>query len=161
MNKSIDPITSLPHHQGSQRILNSHHVARKSSQHRQVRIPITHSQFAELSCTVSDQILTCDAWNSDVIFKALTSSGPAVIDFYATWCGPCKAIAPKVGELSERYPNVRFIQIDVDKMRAVAQQFQVTAMPTFVFLKDGKEVGERVRGADARSLENGIKGLSA
>ncbi|KAJ5628604.1 Thioredoxin [Penicillium lividum] len=100
--------------------------------------------------------------DNDVIFKALTSSGPAVIDFYATWCGPCKAVAPKVGELSEKYQNVRFIQVDVDKMRAVAQQYNVTAMPTFVFLKDGKEIVEkRVRGADIRALEAGIQAVSA
>lgn len=99
--------------------------------------------------------------NSDVIFKALISSGPTVIDFYATWCGPCRAVAPKVGELSEKYENVRFIQIDVDKMRAVASQFNVTAMPTFVFLKDGQEFGSRVRGADLRALEAGIQALTA
>ncbi|OQD74269.1 hypothetical protein PENDEC_c011G05683 [Penicillium decumbens] len=94
------------------------------------------------------------------IFKALTSEGPAVVDFYATWCGPCRAVAPKVGELSEKYQKVRFIQVDVDKLREVASQFQVTAMPTFVFLKDGKEVGQRVRGADVRALEAGIQSLS-
>ncbi|KAJ5223520.1 Thioredoxin [Penicillium chermesinum] len=99
--------------------------------------------------------------DNDVIFKALVSSGPAVIDFYATWCGPCKAVAPKVGELSEKYQNVRFIQVDVDKMRGVAQQFGVTAMPTFVFLKDGQEVADkRVRGADVRALEVGIQAIS-
>ncbi|KAJ5134683.1 Thioredoxin [Penicillium atrosanguineum] len=95
------------------------------------------------------------------IFKALTSEGPTVVDFYATWCGPCRAVGPKVGELSEKYTNVRFIQVDVDKMREVASQFQVTAMPTFVFLKDGKEVGQRVRGANVGALEAGIKSLAA
>jgi len=98
--------------------------------------------------------------DSLAIFKALTSEGPAVVDFYATWCGPCRAVAPKVGELSEKYQKVRFIQVDVDKLREVASQFQVTAMPTFVFLKDGKEVGQRVRGADVRALEAGIQSLS-
>lgn len=106
----------------------------------------------------------CDtnpATNSDVIFKALVSGGPAVIDFYATWCGPCRAVGPKVGELSEKYQNVRFVQVDVDKMRGVAQQYNVTAMPTFVFLKNGEETGQRVRGADVRALEAGIQALSS
>lgn len=83
-----------------------------------------------------------------------------MIDFYATWCGPCRAVAPKVGELSEKYQNVRFISIDVDKVRQVAQEYSVTAMPTFVFVKDGKEVGQRVRGADLRALEAGIQSIS-
>jgi thioredoxin 1 len=56
---------------------------------------------------------------------------------------------------------VRFIQVDVDKLREVASQFQVTAMPTFVFLNDGKEVGQRVRGANIAALEDGINCLSA
>lgn len=55
---------------------------------------------------------------------------------------------------------MRFIQIDVDKMRGVAQQFNVTAMPTFVWMKDGQEKG-RVRGADLRSLEAGIQSVAA
>lgn len=56
---------------------------------------------------------------------------------------------------------MRFIQIDVDKMRQVAQEYNVTAMPTFVFVKDGSEVGQRVRGADVRALEAGIQSLLA
>ncbi|KAJ5573592.1 Thioredoxin [Penicillium hispanicum] len=99
--------------------------------------------------------------DSEAHFKTLTSSGPVVIDFYATWCGPCRAVSPKVGELSEKYQNVRFIQVDVDKLSQVARQLTVTAMPTFVFFKDGKEFGQRVRGADLRSLENGIQALTA
>ncbi|KAJ5287258.1 Thioredoxin [Penicillium angulare] len=99
--------------------------------------------------------------DNEVIFKALISSGPTVIDFYATWCGPCRAVGPQVGKLSEKYENVRFIQIDVDKMGGVAKQFSVTAMPTFVFVKDGQEFGTRVRGADVRALEAGIQALTA
>ncbi|KAJ5619108.1 Thioredoxin [Penicillium lagena] len=93
--------------------------------------------------------------DNEAVFKALTSSGPVVVDFFATWCGPCKAAAPKVGELSEKYGNVRFIQVDVDKVRSVAQQMVVTAMPTFVFMMDGKEI-QRVRGADLKAMEKAI-----
>ncbi|KAH8424269.1 thioredoxin family protein [Aspergillus melleus] len=99
--------------------------------------------------------------DNPVIFKALTSSGPVVVDFFATWCGPCKAVAPVVGKLSETYPNVRFIQVDVDKVRSVAQELQVRAMPTFVLFKDGQPLEKRVVGGNMKELEEGIKSISA
>lgn len=99
--------------------------------------------------------------HSPVIFKALTSSGPVVVDFFATWCGPCKQIAPHVGKLSETYPNVRFIQVDVDKVRSVAQEMQIRAMPTFVLFKDGQQWEKRVVGGNLKELEDQIKAISA
>ncbi|KAA8646494.1 hypothetical protein EYZ11_002998 [Aspergillus tanneri] len=99
--------------------------------------------------------------DNPVIFKALTSSGPVVVDFFATWCGPCKAVAPVVGKLSDTYPNVRFIQVDVDKVKSVAQELQVRAMPTFVLYKDGKLLEKRIVGGNMRELEERIKEISA
>ncbi|KAL4888875.1 thioredoxin-like protein [Aspergillus ambiguus] len=99
--------------------------------------------------------------DNPVVFKALTSSGPVVVDFFATWCGPCKAIAPVVGKLSETYPNVRFIQVDVDKVRSVAQEMQVRAMPTFVLFKDGQPWEKRVVGGNMKELEEQIKAITA
>ncbi|PYI00773.1 Aldedh-domain-containing protein [Aspergillus sclerotiicarbonarius CBS 121057] len=99
--------------------------------------------------------------DNPVIFKALTSSGPVVVDFFATWCGPCKAVAPVVGKLSETYTNVRFIQVDVDKVRSVAQQLEVRAMPTFVLFKDGQLQEKRVVGGNMKELEAAIKDITA
>lgn len=93
-------------------------------------------------------------------FKELTASGPVVVDFFATWCGPCKAIAPKIGELSETYSNVRFLQVDVDKQQQIARDLGVTAMPTFILFKNGKELTDRIRGANAMALENAIKRIA-
>ncbi|RAL11968.1 thioredoxin family protein [Aspergillus homomorphus CBS 101889] len=98
--------------------------------------------------------------DNPVIFKALTSSGPVVVDFFATWCGPCKAVAPQIGKLSETYTNVRFIQVDVDKVRSVAQELQVRAMPTFVLYKDGQLQEKRVVGGNVRELEEAIKSIA-
>ncbi|KAL4871468.1 hypothetical protein BDV12DRAFT_28971 [Aspergillus spectabilis] len=99
--------------------------------------------------------------DNPVIFKALTSSGPVVVDFFATWCGPCKAIAPVVGKLSETYTDVKFIQVDVDKARSIAQEHEIRAMPTFVLYKDGKRLEKRVVGGNLKELEEGIKGIIA
>ncbi|KAL4804758.1 putative thioredoxin [Aspergillus unguis] len=99
--------------------------------------------------------------DNPVIFKALTSSGPVVVDFFATWCGPCKAIAPVVGKLSETYENVRFIQVDVDKARQIAQEHEIRAMPTFRLYKDGKLVEKAVVGGNMKELEAEIKNIIA
>lgn len=82
-----------------------------------------------------------------------------VIDFYATWCGPCRAIAPTFEELSRQYSNVNFLKCDVDVAQDVASAYGVTAMPTFVFLKGGKQV-KTVKGADIRTLQDAFRELT-
>jgi thioredoxin 1 len=79
----------------------------------------------------------------------------SVIDFHATWCGPCHAIAPTYEALSQRYKNVNFLKCDVDAAREVASRYAVSAMPTFVFLKGNTKV-DQVRGADRNGLENAL-----
>ena len=64
-----------------------------------------------------------------------------IIDFTATWCGPCKMIAPVFKELSEEYGSrAQFIKVDVDDNPEAAQKYGVTAMPTFLFIKGGEVV---------------------
>ncbi|KAB8228970.1 hypothetical protein ETB97_001967 [Aspergillus alliaceus] len=99
--------------------------------------------------------------DNPVIFKALTSSGPVVVDFFATWCGPCKAVAPVVGKFSETFTDVRFLQVDVDKNPQIAKELNVRAMPTFVLFKDGKPAGQPIVGGNMQALEKGIKELLA
>ncbi|OJD09588.1 thioredoxin [Emergomyces pasteurianus Ep9510] len=79
-----------------------------------------------------------------------------VIDCYATWCGPCKAIAPKIVEFSEAYPDLGFYKVDVDQCPDIAQELGVRAMPTFIFFKDGQKVDE-VLGAVPPAIEAAIK----
>ena len=55
-----------------------------------------------------------------------------VIDFYATWCGPCKVIAPKVEEMSSSMSNVVFLKVDVDENEDAAGEYNISAMPTFI-----------------------------
>ncbi|KAK6465087.1 thioredoxin [Scheffersomyces coipomensis] len=70
-----------------------------------------------------------------------------VIDFYATWCGPCKAIEPIIDALAERLPEVNFGRVDVDQAQDVAQEYGVTAMPTIYYFRNGERLNYVV-GAD-------------
>ncbi|KAI0363535.1 thioredoxin-like protein [Pilatotrama ljubarskyi] len=80
----------------------------------------------------------------------------SVIDFHATWCGPCHMIAPTYEALAKQYPHVNFLKCDVDQAKDVAGRYRITAMPTFVFLKGASEV-ERVRGANKPALEAAVR----
>ncbi|CAI4308830.1 CDA_G0006180.mRNA.1.CDS.1 [Saccharomyces cerevisiae] len=81
-----------------------------------------------------------------------------VIDFYATWCGPCKMMQPHLTKLIQAYPDVRFVKCDVDESPDIAEECEVTAMPTFVLGKDGQLIG-KIIGANPTALEKGIKDL--
>ena len=63
-----------------------------------------------------------------------------MIDFFATWCGPCKMIAPQIEEMSKSLENVVFLKVDVDEAEDAAQEFNVSAMPTFIFMKNNAKV---------------------
>ncbi|OBT77279.1 thioredoxin [Pseudogymnoascus sp. 05NY08] len=67
-----------------------------------------------------------------------------VLDAFAVWCGPCKAIAPTLVKYSEQFTNAHFIKVDVDDVPDVAQELGVRAMPTFILFQKGEKVGEVV-----------------
>jgi len=87
---------------------------------------------------------------------AIAGQELVVIDCFATWCGPCKAIAPKVEEFSQKYSSAKFYKIDVDQLSEVAAELGVRAMPTFLLFKGGKKVAEVV-GANVPALEAAIQ----
>ncbi|KAH9997752.1 thioredoxin-domain-containing protein [Russula compacta] len=79
-----------------------------------------------------------------------------VIDFHATWCGPCHAIAPTYEALCKKYTNVNFLKCDVDAAQDIAGRYAISAMPTFVFLKGQTKV-DQVRGANKAGIENALR----
>ncbi|KAK2374973.1 thioredoxin H2 [Trifolium repens] len=79
-----------------------------------------------------------------------------VIEFTATWCGPCKYMDPIIQDFAVKYIKVDFIKIDVDELMGVTQEFQVQAMPTFILMKKGKVV-DKVVGAKKEELEKLIE----
>lgn len=85
----------------------------------------------------------------------INSDKLTVIDFSAKWCGPCRMISPYFVELSQQsdFSNVQFLKIDVDDVEAAAQKYEVEAMPTFVFIKNGREIEDaRLTGASKDRL---------
>lgn len=79
-----------------------------------------------------------------------------VVDFWATWCGPCKMIAPKFEAFSNTYTDAVFIKVDVDEAEAIAEEYEITAMPTFMFFKNGEKLSS-FPGANVQKLEEEIK----
>ncbi|XP_009803170.1 thioredoxin H2-like [Nicotiana tabacum] len=79
-----------------------------------------------------------------------------VIDFTATWCGPCKYMEPIMNDFAAKYTDVEFVKIDVDELDKVAEEYGVQAMPTFVLIKKGKVV-DKVVGADKDGLKKKIE----
>ncbi|OBZ89757.1 Thioredoxin-1 [Choanephora cucurbitarum] len=94
-------------------------------------------------------------------FQALINQDKLVIvDFHATWCGPCKLIAPKLKNFAESYTDVVFAKVDVDEVPDVAGEYQVRAMPTIMYFKNGQKLDEVV-GANVKSIEDKLKALTA
>ena len=76
-------------------------------------------------------------------FQTLINSGSKIaVDFFATWCGPCKRISPEFERLSNdaNYSSWTFVKVDVDEADEIASEYQITQMPTFAFFKGGKMV---------------------
>ena len=89
--------------------------------------------------------------NAEEYSEIVNSSNPVVIDFHATWCGPCKVLSPILEELDDEIDGVEFVKLDVDQHPQIAGQNQVMGVPTVVILKDG-EVKDRFVGVQPKEV---------
>ena len=77
-------------------------------------------------------------------FNHIISTDVTVVDFFATWCGPCKMISPIIEKLANDMTNVKFVKIDVDKHDDLARIYGIMSIPTLIFFKDGKEIKRHI-----------------
>lgn len=99
------------------------------------------------------------AINDDLHFQSeLSGAGIklVVVDFTATWCGPCQRISPFFEQLPTKYPRAVFLKVDVDKCQETAAGQGVSAMPTFIFYRNKAKI-DRLQGADVNGLEHKIR----
>lgn len=90
--------------------------------------------------------------------EVMQAAQPVIIDFWATWCGPCQMMGPVVEELADEIPDVKFCKVNVDEQPELAAKFGVMSIPTFIMIKDGKEV-KKTMGAMPKSELAGYFGI--
>jgi thioredoxin len=78
--------------------------------------------------------------NFDELSDLIQSGKSIILDFYASWCGPCKKIAPFFEKISHDFTNIVFVKINVDEAEKIAEYFNISAMPTFIGIKNKQVV---------------------
>ena len=92
--------------------------------------------------------------------EVVKSATPVLVDFFATWCGPCKAVAPILDEIGKELAGkLKVVKVDIDNSGEVTASFGITSVPTLVLVKGGKEVGRILGAAPKRELMSKIQPL--
>ena len=89
-------------------------------------------------------------------FDSLISNDVVLVDFFATWCGPCKMLTPVLEEMASDRSSVKFVKVDIDKSMELAQKFGIMSVPTLLLFKDGKLVSQKTGFMPKYELENWI-----
>ena len=90
--------------------------------------------------------------------EVIDSQTPVLVDFWATWCAPCKAIAPALEDLATQYKGkVKIAKVDVDENQGVAQQYGIRSIPTLLMFKGGRVVEQLVGAVPKAKLEDTLK----
>jgi thioredoxin 1 len=93
--------------------------------------------------------------------EVLLSDEPVAVDFFAEWCGPCKALAPMLEKLSDQYAGrVKVVKVDIDQEPGLATRFGIRGVPTMIFFRNGKAVDQVVGLLPPASLAAKFEGLA-
>ena len=82
--------------------------------------------------------------NNNFQSEVINSDKPVILDFWASWCGPCRMVGPILEEISEERPDIKVGKINVDEEPELAAKFRIMSIPTMVVIKDGKVVNQAV-----------------
>ncbi|MFL6192587.1 MAG: thioredoxin [Thermoanaerobaculia bacterium] len=96
----------------------------------------------------SDKVVTLTGQNFEA--EVLKSDKPVLVDFWTTWCAPCKTVAPVLEELAGETDTVRIAKLNAEENQEIAYRFHVSSFPTFILFKDGK-MADRMMGAAPKS----------
>ena len=103
-------------------------------------------------------MILADITNQDFETKVLKASKPVIVDFWASWCGPCKLAGPILEALADEYKGkVEIYKINIDEHQENAQRYNVMSIPTTILFKDGKEISRQIGFAGKGSFEELIK----
>ena len=89
--------------------------------------------------------------------EVLESKQPVLVDFWATWCGPCRMVSPLVDEIADERTDIRVGKVNVDEQRDLAAMFRVMSIPTLLVFKDGKVVNHDVGAMPKESILDLVK----
>ncbi len=95
---------------------------------------------------------------SEEQFDDVISNGVCLVDFYASWCGPCKMLAPFIEEIANEYDGKAVVcKVNVDEVESLAYKYQVRSIPTLVYFKDGKMVDVSVGFQDKKTITDTLE----
>jgi thioredoxin 1 len=112
---------------------------------------VTHRKGEAMSTQVQNAVV----YANDQTFhdQVLNSEVPVLVDFYADWCGPCRALSPVLEELAQESPNAQIVKVNVDESPQLAGQYGIRSIPALLVFNDGKITGQQVGLASKEQLK--------